>query len=173
MKTQQTIPKKALPADNDVQRGGNGLLAQGDRSRGELLSYLMSKPETYKQIGAAWRLAMRLLTSEDGTLVGSYRDMARLLGNVSGDSVKNWAKHLVEIGMTTSEQKGHQIALKLTEEYMRIATAPDKVETTVEVLPPEYAGLMALRKVVDGARELGGKVKLVLEDCELGKGDGK
>jgi len=142
-----------------------------EKSKAELLAKLMREPETYDRIGAAWRLVVRLLTSKDGTLVGSYRDMAGMVGSISGDTVKNWVKHLVEKGVITSEQKGRQIALRLTEEYMRVAMAPERVETTVEVLPPEHARLGALKKLVDGAARLGGRVKLSLEDCELGKDD--
>ncbi len=171
MQIKQTIPvaSNAHPHENKNQGDGDGLFSNQSRSKSELMSDLMAKSETYKMIGAAWCLAMRLLHSSDGKLIGSYAELGRLLGNVSGDSVKNWAKHLDGIGMTTTEIKGRQVVVRLTDEYMRIATAPDKVETTVHVLPPEYEAIMALQKIVDGATELGGNVKVSLEGCQLGK----
>lgn len=143
--------------------GGRGVGA--DRCKAELLAELMSNPKTYDMFGAAWKLALRLLHARDGMLSGTHDDIARLLGRVSKDSVRNWTKYLVNKGVITADQKGWHMTLKLVGPYMTAATAPEVIERTVIAATVEHPKLSAIRKIAEGADMLGGHIRLTIEDC--------
>jgi hypothetical protein len=146
--------------------------AQGRRCKSELMAELMSRPETYDRFGAAWRLAMRLLHSTDGVLVGTYQDIAALLGSTSRDSVKNWAKRLAKHGVLTMDQKGWQVTLRLLGDYMSIARAPLTLNRTVTFAAHEDPRLAGLKRIAAGAAALGGHINVTIEGCTFGDGDG-
>jgi hypothetical protein len=156
--------------DNAVVK--SGLSAVTGLSKSMLMAELMTDPETYDRFDSAWRLAMRLLLSKDGKLCGDYGDIASQLGAVSKDSVRNWVKRLVEQKVIEVDQKGWQLTLTLLDKYMAIATAPDVIHDSIQVLPPEDRAVAALRKIADGAEELGGRIVLTIQDCTVGKRNG-
>jgi hypothetical protein len=159
----------SLPAHAGGVVGGRGVAvaaaAGGDRCKAELLAELMSNPKTYDMFGAAWKLALRLLHARDGMLSGTHDDIARLLGRVSKDSVRNWIKYLVNKGIITADQKGWHMTLKLVGPYMTAATAPEVIERTVIAATVEHPKLSAIRKIAEGADMLGGHIRLTIENC--------
>ena len=150
-----------------------GPTIEGVQGKAELLADLMSNPETYDKFGPAWKLALRMLHTRAGVLVGTHDDIVRMLGHVSKDSLRNWIKHLSDQGIITAEQKGWQVALKLQGTYMKAATAPELIERSVMAIPVDDPKVEAMRKIVEGAEVLGGRVRLTLEDCIFGEGNGR
>jgi len=172
MRQKQTIPIEAHLAENDDQLDGASLANGRGKSKSELMAELMAKPSTYDEFGSAWRLAMWLLHSADGTIVGSYGDFAGNLGHASPDSAKNWVKQLVDRGVVTSVKKGRQMTVKLKPAYMAIAQAPAIIVKTVEVFPAQHREILALQKIMEGTGDLGGHISIAIEDCRLGNADG-
>lgn len=150
-----------------------GPTVEGVQGKAELLAALMSNPETYDKFGPAWKLVLRMLHTRDGVLAGTHDDIARMLGKVSKDSVRNWIKHLDEQGIIAAEQNGWQVTLKLQGIFMNAATAPDLVEQGVTVVPADDPKVAAMKKIVEGAGMLGGRVRLTLEDCVFEEGNAR
>lgn len=148
----------------------SAVVGNGAVTKSQLLAELMGKPETYDQIDSAWRLVMWLMLVEDGVVVMSYDEIAERLGSISKSTVKKWADGLVEKRVMERQQKGTRVELKLTGDFMRIAKAPDSARVESTMPGAESPALLSLKKIAEGAEELGGHIVITVQECQLGNG---
>lgn len=54
------------------------------------------------------------------------------------------------------------MTVKLKGEYLSVARAPESSQAVSEALPPEHADNIALKKIREGAHELGGIMSITI-----------
>jgi DNA-binding IclR family transcriptional regulator len=138
-------------------------------TKSRLLAELLRRPETYEQMDSAWRLVMWLMLVEGGTVVCGYEQIAGRLGGKK-HTVKHWVTSLVAKGVIERKPKGNQMALSLTGDYMRVATAPDAIQADIPATRLESPVVSSVMKVAEGAKELGGQVTITITGCDFGGG---
>lgn len=140
--------------------------ATDQKSKSELLVCLMSQTEIFDKVGAAWPLFMRLILTKDGRLMGTHDDIAKQCGNISKDTVRAWVKRLTNVHIVEANTEGWQVTVKLTGVYMDVARAPESIQVSSQVLPPERGDDVALRMIREGTRELGGTMTITI-NCDV------
>ena len=162
MKTTQTIPLELDPlsAENTRRNGsGNGLPADREKSKTALMAELMNEPETYKKIGSAWFLYMRLVLIEDGVVIDTYDDIGKQMA-VSGNTVRNWVKALESAGIVTRKNVGKRIEIQLIGKHAEIVKAPEMLLQKTAEPPQETLNdnprMEALKKVLEASEQANG-----------------
>ncbi len=154
MSTPHTDLIPGIPRITDNNAGaGNGLSlgsAVSGHSKAARLAEMMSKPETYEEIGSAWFLYLRLVLVEGGKMIGTYDDIGQGMGTV-GKTIRNWVKTLEKAGIAKSETKGHHVVIHLLGKHMEIAKAQEEV---IQVMSPDVTATTSMSLEMQNATKL-------------------
>lgn len=112
-------------------------------------------------VGAAWRLWIRLILVEGGSMAGTQEELGQKLG-VSGRTVNSWTSILEKAGVVEKKVKNKRVEINLVGRHLEAATAPDTVAVgqAVETTAPESARLRALKKALEASEEGGSKLEV-------------
>jgi DNA-binding transcriptional ArsR family regulator len=139
----------------------------GQPTKSRLLAELLMKPESYKPIDSAWRLTMWLMLVVNGVTVCGYDEIAVQLDS-NKSTVKHWADSLVAKGIVDRKPKGKRVELRLTGDYLRIATATDVIYAERPTAVQQSPSTLCFTKILEGAKGLGGRLTITIGDCDLG-----
>lgn len=129
------------------------MIAQPIKAKSELLADLFRQPASFVQIGPAFPLFLWLIFN-NGVFVGTYDQLGKLAGCTSR-TARNWAEHLEKQGVVTKEKKGRQAEVKLTTQFLTIATAYDRLSAETENRDPrlEDPEIQAFLRVFEQAKQ--------------------
>lgn len=152
---------------NDLERNSQ---APDNRSgspsptKTRLLSALIADAAACDVVGPAWRLVLRLMLVEMGSMIGTYDEIGEAVG-ISSRTARNWANELAGRRVIEKRQQGRRVKITLLEPYRSVATAPDcVVEKDTPIEAPQDPRIQSLLEVgrIAVARQSKVEVKLVL-----------
>lgn len=127
----------------------------------EAVRDLVADATVCEAVGAAWRLWLRLLLIEGGSMTGTREELGQKLG-VSGRNVGNWVTALQNNGIVKVCKTGRKMKVELADQHMSVALMPDivTVDGGAKARPELDDHQRSVLRLMDDARAVGGKVEI-------------